>query len=101
MFHEDQFVQSESDSRVIMDIYLGADKRVKRDFHSSTFQELVNNYTLTTQAINNLLHAQGGEIALEARCDDVAQRTLEVIKNLRQCSQYKEDNCFCTVPRPG
>lgn len=25
----------------------------------------------------------------------------EFIKNLKQCSQYKEDNCFCNVPFTG
>ena len=25
----------------------------------------------------------------------------EFIKNLRQCSQYKEDNCFCNAPLTG
>jgi len=88
MSKQDEFVPSASDIRLVRTLYSDTDKRVRNDFPALTFDQLVHDYILATRAVNELLHAEGGEFMLEARCDGVAQHTHEVVRNLRQ---YKLD----------
>lgn len=88
MFRQDEFTPPESYVRTMRLVYADADRKLDRDFVRMSFGQFVENHIHATRGINELLYIEGGEFMLEARCDEVATRTLEVIKNLRQ---YRTD----------